>query len=104
MKNVIDVLKSLPMPLPTFAMMKILVHTCNSMANDSLIADCGCNMDGSLTLQCNENGKCECKANITGEKCDRCANDNISFPNCTTTIATTSATRTGNFTTSSDII
>ena len=70
------------MPLPTFAMMKILVHTCNSMANDSLIADCGCNMDGSLTLQCNENGKCECKANITGEKCDRCANDNISFPIC----------------------
>ena len=65
---------------------------------------CECNLNGSLTKQCNENGKCECKTNITGKKCDRCANDNISFPNCTTTIATTSATRTGNFTTSSDII
>ena len=64
---------------------------------------CECNLNGSLTKQCNENGKCECKTNITGKKCDRCANDNISFPNCTTTIATTSATRTGNFTTSSDI-
>ena len=46
------------------------------------IADCRCNSKGSDTGRCNESGKCECKTNIGGFKCDRCAADQGSFPNC----------------------
>lgn len=27
---------------------------------------------GSRSLQCNTEGKCQCKKGVTGEKCDRC--------------------------------
>lgn len=34
---------------------------------------------GSRTLQCNSEGKCQCKAGVTGEKCDRCEANHFSF-------------------------
>uniref|UniRef100_A0A1B6D2A0 Laminin subunit gamma-1 n=1 Tax=Clastoptera arizonana TaxID=38151 RepID=A0A1B6D2A0_9HEMI len=33
---------------------------------------CNCNETGSRSLQCNSEGKCQCKPGVTGEKCDRC--------------------------------
>ncbi|XP_025033164.1 laminin subunit gamma-3 [Python bivittatus] len=33
---------------------------------------CNCNQAGSLNPQCDEAGKCECKATVTGWKCERC--------------------------------
>ncbi|XP_032905150.1 laminin subunit gamma-3 isoform X1 [Amblyraja radiata] len=33
---------------------------------------CNCSLTGSLSLQCDQNGDCICKATVTGEKCDQC--------------------------------
>uniref|UniRef100_A0A8C4VW64 Laminin subunit gamma-3 n=1 Tax=Gopherus evgoodei TaxID=1825980 RepID=A0A8C4VW64_9SAUR len=33
---------------------------------------CNCNAAGSLRLQCDNSGACDCKASVTGWKCERC--------------------------------
>lgn len=33
---------------------------------------CNCNKEGSRSLQCNREGRCQCKPGVTGDKCDRC--------------------------------
>ncbi|KAL8174641.1 UNVERIFIED_CONTAM: hypothetical protein K2H54_050377, partial [Gekko kuhli] len=33
---------------------------------------CNCNPAGSLSLQCDSSGACQCKASVTGWKCERC--------------------------------
>lgn len=34
---------------------------------------------GSRSLQCNSEGKCDCKPGVTGDKCDHCAADYYDF-------------------------
>uniref|UniRef100_A0A3P8XGZ4 Laminin, gamma 3 n=1 Tax=Esox lucius TaxID=8010 RepID=A0A3P8XGZ4_ESOLU len=33
---------------------------------------CDCNILGSVTLQCDAEGRCRCRASVTGDKCDAC--------------------------------
>ncbi|XP_068430777.1 laminin subunit gamma-3 [Clinocottus analis] len=33
---------------------------------------CNCNANGSESLQCDAEGRCSCRAGVTGEKCDAC--------------------------------
>ncbi|XP_034753093.1 laminin subunit gamma-3 isoform X2 [Etheostoma cragini] len=33
---------------------------------------CNCNIDGSVSLQCDVEGRCACRVGVTGEKCDTC--------------------------------
>uniref|UniRef100_H3D7F3 Laminin, gamma 3 n=1 Tax=Tetraodon nigroviridis TaxID=99883 RepID=H3D7F3_TETNG len=33
---------------------------------------CNCNINGSVSLQCDAEGRCPCRAGVTGEKCDKC--------------------------------
>ncbi|KAM7392591.1 hypothetical protein PAMA_007618 [Pampus argenteus] len=33
---------------------------------------CNCNINASASLQCDEEGRCACRAGVTGEKCDTC--------------------------------
>ncbi|XP_028274254.1 laminin subunit gamma-3 [Parambassis ranga] len=33
---------------------------------------CNCHINGSVSLQCDEEGRCTCRAGVTGEKCDMC--------------------------------
>ncbi|XP_058123627.1 laminin subunit gamma-1 [Anopheles ziemanni] len=42
------------------------------MREDGYCINCGCDSVGSRSLQCNAEGKCQCKPGVTGEKCDRC--------------------------------
>ena len=45
---------------------------------------CECNADGSQCQNCDENGKCLCKAHVVGNKCDTCATGFVTFPHCDT--------------------
>ncbi|XP_053267613.1 laminin subunit gamma-3 [Pleuronectes platessa] len=33
---------------------------------------CNCDVDGSVSLQCDVEGRCACRVGVTGEKCDTC--------------------------------
>ena len=45
-------------------------------------AACECNEEGSTIHHCNEDGKCSCKENVTGDKCGECAAGFTNFPDC----------------------
>ena len=43
---------------------------------------CGCNKDGRTSETCDDkSGKCNCKDNIVGNKCDEAAKSFYGFPN-----------------------
>ncbi|KAG7211484.1 hypothetical protein KM043_010758 [Ampulex compressa] len=46
---------------------------------DNYCVACNCNEIGSRSLQCNSEGKCQCKPGVTGDKCDRCAANFYNF-------------------------
>ncbi|GCB81329.1 hypothetical protein scyTo_0021818, partial [Scyliorhinus torazame] len=46
-------------------------HFYRSSAEEACLP-CNCSIMGSLSLQCDQNGGCICKATVTGKKCDRC--------------------------------
>ncbi|VVC25129.1 Hypothetical protein CINCED_3A009745 [Cinara cedri] len=46
---------------------------------DAHCSSCECNEVGSWSLQCNGEGKCLCRAGVTGDKCDRCADNHFDF-------------------------
>ena len=33
---------------------------------------CNCDEQGSVNLECNDQGECQCKRNVVGNKCDQC--------------------------------
>jgi len=41
---------------------------------------CDCDPTGSTDLQCSIDGKCQCKAGVTGDKCDQCEANYWNFP------------------------
>lgn len=43
-----------------------------SLLHIFVTAACDCDPDGSLTLQCNQDGSCVCKEGVTGYRCDQC--------------------------------
>ncbi|VEN35194.1 unnamed protein product, partial [Callosobruchus maculatus] len=49
------------------------------MREDGHCIPCQCDPVGSRTLQCNAEGKCQCKPGVTGEKCDRCEANHYDF-------------------------
>ena len=42
-----------------------MMHLCSVLA-------CNCDPEGSLDLQCNNNGGCPCKVGVVGSRCDMC--------------------------------
>ena len=56
------------------------MNYCMSFLNPLL--GCVCNEEGSDGLDCNHNGICTCKPNISGDKCDQCQEGYINFPHC----------------------
>ena len=38
-----------------------------------MVVACNCSVAGSLNLQCNATGYCDCKANVDGIQCDQCS-------------------------------
>lgn len=49
------------------------------MREDGYCIACECNEVGSRSLQCNSEGKCQCKPGVTGDKCDRCNVNHYDF-------------------------
>ena len=48
-----------------------------------IFTDCDCNPEGSNGVECDiRHGKCVCKSNIFGDKCDRCFDGFYGFPDC----------------------
>lgn len=43
---------------------------------------CSCDIHGSLGLACDSQGKCTCKENYDGDKCDRCRKTYYVYPFC----------------------
>jgi len=44
---------------------------------------CDCSEVGSTSLFCHDNsGKCPCKPQLEGRKCDSCPENHFGFPNC----------------------
>lgn len=46
---------------------------------DNVCVACNCDPIGSRSLQCNTEGKCQCKPGVTGDKCDRCDDNYYDF-------------------------
>ena len=47
-------------------------------------SDCKCDLEGSTGINCDYDGKCTCKnGNVTGDKCNSCADGLYGFPQCT---------------------
>ncbi|XP_055329207.1 laminin subunit alpha-like [Paramacrobiotus metropolitanus] len=50
---------------------------------NSEAVSCDCNLDGSVSMQCEEmGGQCQCRANVIGRKCTRCKSGFWGFPAC----------------------
>ncbi|XP_046391414.1 laminin subunit gamma-1 isoform X2 [Ischnura elegans] len=47
--------------------------------SDGYCVACNCDQTGSRSLQCNREGKCQCKPGVTGDKCDRCEVNHYDF-------------------------
>ena len=43
---------------------------------------CECKEDGSVDENCDINGKCSCKPNVCGDKCDKCCPGYNNYPDC----------------------
>ncbi|GLH05167.1 Netrin-A [Gryllus bimaculatus] len=46
---------------------------------DNYCVACNCNEIGSRNLQCNSEGRCQCKPGVVGDKCDRCDTNYYDF-------------------------
>ncbi|GFG33810.1 hypothetical protein Cfor_03510 [Coptotermes formosanus] len=46
---------------------------------DKYCIPCNCSEIGSRSLQCNSEGKCQCKPGVTGKKCDHCEENYYDF-------------------------
>ena len=55
----------------------------NILYNNFKFSACGCNAQGSSSIECDSNGFCTCKSNIVGTKCTDCASGYYGFHNCT---------------------
>ena len=40
---------------------------------------CDCDPIGSISLSCDDKGKCKCQIGVTGEKCDKCDDGFVDF-------------------------
>ena len=45
----------------------------------SRVSECNCDPDGSISLQCDNNGDCTCKTYSIGSKCNASCNDKLSW-------------------------
>ena len=59
----------------------LYVHILNVQLYFSLPA-CQCDIDGSIGITCDDDGKCKCKPNVIGAKCNECEDGYYDHPHC----------------------
>ena len=48
-----------------------------------VVAACNCVEEGSYGISCGEDdGKCNCKNNVVGDKCEQCIDGTYKYPEC----------------------
>ena len=48
----------------------------------TIVLDCNCHRNGSLSSTCNQSGQCHCNHQFDGDKCEECSNGYFDFPFC----------------------
>ena len=52
--------------------------------NNSSCQMCNCDINGSQNILCSNEGICNCKADVVGDKCRTCSTGLFPFPDCNT--------------------
>ena len=60
-----------------FNILEIIINLCHF-----IFKACNCNGNGSTGIICDDNGKCNCKANYINDKCNTCNVGFYNFPTC----------------------
>ena len=83
-ENLFNLLKSEDLPIDDNVENRMdLNASLTYMRADGSVEDCNCNADGSEDLTCDaDTGKCHCKCDVEGDKCDTCTAGHHSFPDC----------------------
>ena len=58
---------------------------CKYLNNQRIITECKCSENGAVDNTCDDDGKCTCKEQVDGDKCDKCLQGHYNFPMCKST-------------------
>uniref|UniRef100_A0A3P9NZJ0 Laminin N-terminal domain-containing protein n=1 Tax=Poecilia reticulata TaxID=8081 RepID=A0A3P9NZJ0_POERE len=62
----------------------VITKDCKGWAG-LVLPDCGCDVNGSVSESCDQDGRCHCTEGVAGDKCDRCSRGYYGYHsrNCT---------------------
>ena len=49
---------------------------------NEIFSACNCENPGSIGVSCDDEGKCQCKPNFDGSKCEKCGDGYYNYPLC----------------------
>lgn len=52
------------------------------LTNEPSLSGCNCETSGSIGVSCDSEGKCQCRENFDGDRCEKCKENFYNFPIC----------------------